>query len=127
MYFIVSKRVELSHVLRGEEVFIMDMAFIRARITALRMKKGVSEYRMSLELGHSRSYIQNIVSGRTNPALEEFLYICDYLGVSPRAFFDPDDPCPDETQHVLETMQALSTRDRRMVQALADRLAEKGE
>ena len=31
----------------------MDEQFLRDRISQLRMKKGVSEYQMSLELGHS--------------------------------------------------------------------------
>ena len=37
----------------------MDYDFIRHRVTELRLKKGVSEYQMSLDLGHSRSYVQN--------------------------------------------------------------------
>jgi len=35
----------------------MDTKFIRDRITQLRIQKGVSEYKMSYDLGHSRSYI----------------------------------------------------------------------
>lgn len=34
----------------------MDEEFIRNRITELRLKKGVSEYQMSMELGQNRSY-----------------------------------------------------------------------
>lgn len=34
-------------------------AFVRNRITELREQKGVSEHRMSLELGKSGSYIWN--------------------------------------------------------------------
>ena len=43
----------------------MDYAYIKQRITDLRIDKGVSEYQMSLDLGHSRSYMQNISSGRS--------------------------------------------------------------
>ena len=57
----------------------MEYDFIRRRITELRIKKGVSEYQMSLDLGHSRSYMQNIASGRSKPSIEEFLYMCEYL------------------------------------------------
>ncbi len=32
--------------------------FIRDRIFELRIKKGVSEYKMSTDMGHSKSYIQ---------------------------------------------------------------------
>lgn len=66
----------------------MEPDFIRQRITQLRIKKGVSEYKMSQDLGHNRSYIQHIVAGHSLPSLQEFLYICDYLEVTPSQFFD---------------------------------------
>ena len=50
---------------RGER---MDEEFIRNRITELRLKKGISEYQLSLELGQNRGYIQAISSGRALPA-----------------------------------------------------------
>lgn len=37
--------------------------FVRERITQLRIKKGISEYQMSYDLGHSRGYVYNISSG----------------------------------------------------------------
>ena len=64
----------------------MDENFIRKRMTELRMKKGVSEYQMSLDMGHSRNYIQNISNGRALPSMPEFLYMCEYLDVTPSAF-----------------------------------------
>lgn len=66
----------------------MDEEFIRKRITQLRLQKNVSEYRMSIDLGHSRSYIQSISSGRALPSMSEFLYICDYFNITPVDFFD---------------------------------------
>ena len=72
----------------------MDEQFIRDRISFLRTQKGISEYKMSLDLGHSKSYIQSISNGRALPSLAEFLYICDYLGVTPQEFFDTDCETP---------------------------------
>ena len=54
----------------------MDEAFIRNRITQLRIKKDVSEYQMSLELGQNKGYIQAISSGRAMPSMAQFLNIC---------------------------------------------------
>lgn len=51
----------------------MDEEFIRNRITELRLKKGASEYQMSLALGQNRSYIQGISSGRSLPSMAQFL------------------------------------------------------
>ena len=56
----------------------MDTQFVRDRITQLRLKKGVSEYQMSYDLGHSRSYVYNISSGKSLPPMAEFLQICKY-------------------------------------------------
>ena len=53
----------------------MDTQFVRDRITQLRLKKGVSEYQMSYDLGHSRSYVYNISSGKSLPPIAEFLQI----------------------------------------------------
>lgn len=47
----------------------MDTQFVRDRITQLRLKKGVSEYQMSYDLGHSRSYVYNISSGKSLPPI----------------------------------------------------------
>lgn len=64
----------------------MNEDFVRERITALRLKKGVSEYQMSYDLGHSRGYIYNISSGKALPPLKEFFAICDYFGLTPAQF-----------------------------------------
>ena len=52
----------------------MNEDFVRERITALRLKKGVSEYQMSYDLGHSRGYVYNISSG-TPAAQGVFRYL----------------------------------------------------
>ena len=69
----------------------MDEQFIRDRITQLRISAKKSEREMSIDLGHSGSYIHSIVSGRTAPSLREFLYICEYLQVTPEEFFRPNE------------------------------------
>ena len=51
----------------------MKTGFIRERISELRMRKGVSEYQMSYDLGHSRGYVNNIKTKKTLPSMSEFL------------------------------------------------------
>jgi len=100
----------------------MDLKFIRDRITALRVKKNVSEYRMSTDLGHSKSYIQSISSGRSMPSLSEFLYICEYLGVTPREFFDEDIKEPQLVQKLYELTRNMSDKDIEVLINTAERL-----
>ena len=61
--------------------------YLRERITALRSQKGVSEHRLSLELGKSGSYIRSITSGATMPSMKELFNIMAYFEVSPAEFF----------------------------------------
>ena len=86
----------------------MDTNEIMKRITSLREQKGVSEYKMSADLGHSKSYMQGISSGRGLPSLSEFLYICDYLGVSPKEFFDTELEYPVKMKALVENLKKLS-------------------
>lgn len=86
----------------------MDDKFIRERISFSRTQKGISEYKMSLDLGHSKSYIQSISPGKALPSLSEFLYICEYLGVSPKEFFDTEIEQPQLVHKLLEVTKNMS-------------------
>lgn len=102
----------------------MEFDFVARRITELRMKKDVSECRMSRDMGHGRSYIQNIVAGRSKPSMVEFLYICEYLGVTPSEFFDEGNKEPAMVRHALEGLKKLDARDLEVLIGLIDRLNE---
>ena len=100
----------------------VDTSFIRNRITELRMKKGVSEYRMSLDMGHSKGYIQSISSGKSVPSLPEFLYMCDYLSVTPKEFFDPEIEEPAQIHTLIEQTRNMTAKDLDLLVTIAKRL-----
>ena len=100
----------------------MENDFIRKRISELRMQRGVSEYKMSLDLGHSKGYVQSISSGRALPSLPEFLYICEYFGITPRDFFDSDMKYPPLIAKLLCEASDLEQADLQMLVSLAERL-----
>ena len=89
----------------------MYETFIRERINALRMQKNLSEYQLSLELGHSQGYIQSITSGRTLPSMAAFLEICEYFNLSPAEFFDPSINNPSLYQSVVNDVKLLTEND----------------
>lgn len=89
----------------------MDTQFIRDRITQLRIQKGVSEYKMSYDLGHSRSYMYNISSGKSLPPMAEFLEICEYFGISPSQFFNDSSDNPALLQTAIEELKKLNDDD----------------
>ncbi len=103
----------------------MDLQFIRERISLLRTKKNVSEYKMSMDLGHSKSYMQSISSGRAAPSLSEFLYICEYLGVTPKEFFDDDVAEPQLVQKLYNLTRNMTEADLTVLISTAERLNDK--
>ncbi|MBE6900828.1 MAG: helix-turn-helix transcriptional regulator [Ruminococcaceae bacterium] len=96
--------------------------FVKERITQLRIKKGVSEYQMSYDLGHSRGYVYNISSGKALPPLKEFFAICDYFEITPQQFFDNGTQTPELIQKALEGMKQLSEDDMLMLLGIINRM-----
>ncbi len=103
----------------------MDESFVRERITQLRLRKGVSEYRMSYDLGHSRGYVHNISSGKALPPMKEFFAICDYFELTPQQFFDEGTQNPELIQKAVAGMKQLDETDLLMLLGLINRLLEK--
>lgn len=91
----------------------------------LRTKKDISEYKMSLDLGHSKSYIQSISSGKALPSMSEFLYICEYLGVSPKEFFDDSISEPTLVNELYNLTKEMSAEDITVLIETAKRLNSK--
>ena len=102
----------------------MNTEFVRERITQLRLQKGVSEYKMSYDLGHSRGYINNISSGKSLPSMVEFFAICEYFGISPIEFFEGNFEDPVQLRRTVEGLEKLSADDLAYVQSLVGRLAQ---
>lgn len=98
--------------------------FVKERITQLRIKKGVSEYQMSYDLGHSRGYIYNISSGKALPPLKEFFAICDYFDITPQQFFDRSTQHPELIQKVLEGIRQLNERDLHLLLEIIQRMSK---
>lgn len=99
--------------------------FVRDRITQLRLDKGVSEYQMSYDLGHSRGYIYNISSGKSLPSMNEFFSICDYFGISPCEFFDTEQNNPALISKVIDELKELSDDDILLMLTIINRLHKK--
>ncbi len=85
---------------------MFEDSFIK-RLASLREQKGVSAREMSLALGQNESYINRIENGKTFPSLQAFFYICEYLQVSPKEFFDEDSPSPIKVAQIAAELQKL--------------------
>ena len=96
--------------------------FVRTRITQLRINKGLSEYQLSYDLGHSRGYINNITSGKALPSMTEFFSICEYFNITPIEFFDTKHSNPELLSKAIEEIQSLNDEDMLLILTLINRI-----
>ena len=108
---------------RGDDS--MTAEFVRERITQLRMQKGVSEYKMSYDLGHSRGYVNNISSGKSMPSMLEFFAICEYFDITPVEFFDGSKTDPKLLNSIFQKLEQLDREDLDLIDQTIERLLRK--
>lgn len=80
------------------------------RLIRLRTQKGVSARDMSLSLGQSESYINKIENRKALPSMSGFFYICEYLKVHPRDFFDEEVQVPALFRELNQELKSLNMR-----------------
>ena len=82
-------------------------------------EKGVSCRDMSLSMGQNPGYINNIESGKSMPSLSGLFYICEYLGITPKDFFDTDTASPSKANELYAIAKGLSNEQLDNLIALA--------
>lgn len=93
------------------------------RIAALRQRKGISARDMSLSLDQNPGYINNIESGKALPSMSMFFAICEFLHVTPAAFFDLESDSPRELADTMENLKKLSPEDFEHISSIIKSLA----
>ena len=86
---------------------VVEKSDFAKRLVDLRMNKGVSARDMSLSIGQSPGYINNIENGVNFPSMTVFFYICDYLNITPKEFFDYETADPSKSNELLVVSQRL--------------------
>lgn len=89
------------------------------RLVELRMNKGVSARDMSLSIGQSAGYINNVENGINFPSMTVFFYICEYLDVTPAEFFDIEAKNPTKAKELLDAVKKLSNEQLEHLIAIA--------
>ncbi len=92
------------------------------RLIQLRQNKGVSARDMSLSLGQSAGYINNIENGINLPSMSTFFYICDYFEISPMEFFDTESTNPSQLNELMNTAKFLNNENLTHLIAIAKNL-----
>lgn len=96
-----------------------------SRLTSLREQKKVSAREMSLDLGQNGSYINRIENQKAFPSMQCFFYICDYLQISPAAFFDDTTKAPHALDALTELLKTLSIEQLELIAQIAREFSAK--
>lgn len=98
--------------------------FFYMRLSQLRNSLGISARDMSLSLGQSESYINKIENRKALPSMQSFFYICDYLRIHPKDFFDEDYQNPDLVNELFQKFSSLTITQQQHLLSLIDDLLD---
>jgi transcriptional regulator with XRE-family HTH domain len=99
--------------------------FTRERIARLRIQKGDSARDMSLSLGQNDAYINKIENKKALPSLTGLFYICEYLGITPKDFFDEGNDNPAILNELMGELKQLDNETLTHILALVRQKKEK--
>lgn len=95
------------------------------RLLQLRNEKGVSARDMSLSLGQNENYINNIENRKNFPSLKGLFYICEYLDVHPKDFFNDEIESPELTAKFLKQIENLNKNEIEHLMLIVNDLLER--
>ena len=98
----------------------------QTRLAQLREKIGVSARDMSLSIGQNPGYINNIETGKALPSMSGFFYICEYLQLSPKDFFDTDAKNPEKLNELIKDLKKLDDKQLDSIASIVQGLVKKG-
>ena len=89
------------------------------RLAKLRGEKGISAREMSLSIGQNPGYINNIENGKSMPSLSGIFFICEYLNITPKDFFDIDSSNPSKAKELYDIAKTLNNEQLNILISLA--------
>lgn len=93
--------------------------FFAERLAILREQKNVSAREMSLAIGQNGSYINRIENKQTFPSMRSFFYICEYLEITPKDFFELEIKHPILYNEILHELKYLDDTQLKTILAVS--------
>ena len=90
------------------------------KIGYFRNLRNISAYKLSLLLGHSKTYFYRIESGEIQLTLDVFLEVLEILNVSTSEFFCPN--IKNDNIDLIETISSLSADNKQTILDLIKKL-----
>ncbi len=98
----------------------------QTRLAHLREQKGVSARDMSLSIGQNPGYINNIETGKALPSMSGFFYICEFLELEPKDFFDTGTKNPEKLNTLINDLKKLDDKQLDSIASIVQGLVKKG-
>ncbi len=99
---------------------IMDKLFIKNRYSTIRNSHNISARKLSLELGQSSEYINQIENGKNLPSIEGLLNFCEYFHISVSEFFEENFKYPIEYKEIISNLNKLDSQELSIVSNLIE-------
>ena len=91
-----------------DNVFINNPDAFGLRLAMLRENKNISARELSLSMGQNKNYINAIETGKNYPSMSSFFYICEYMGITPKDFFDTECKNPLPIDNFIDMVKQLN-------------------
>lgn len=85
----------------------MEKTLIRERYAAVRLAHKISARKLSLELGQSTEYINQIESGKCMPSVEGLMNFCNYFGISVGELFTENWQFPVQYANIIKELNKM--------------------
>lgn len=85
----------------------MEKTFINKRYAVIRNAHNISARKLSLVLGQSSEYINQIENGKCLPSIEGLLNFCDYFHITIAEFFNEEFNYPVEYKEVIQELNKM--------------------
>lgn len=87
----------------------MDKKFISERYARIRLAHNISARKLSLELGQSTEYINQIEAGKSMPSVEGLINFCEYFNISVGEFFDQAVEFPVQYKSIIAELNKMDS------------------
>ena len=99
----------------------MEKEFISRRFYNIRAAKNISARQLSLELGQSSQYINQIENGHKMPSIEGLINFCNHFEISVAEFFNREEQYPIQYKALIKELNRLDSDEVDEIMTIAKR------
>ena len=98
----------------------MDKKFISERVFEIISSKNISARSLSLDLGMSSEYVNQVENGRMMPSIDFLINFCDFFNITLSEFFDYENKNLIQNKIILVKLNKLDKQQLEAVNMIID-------